>query len=64
VLEVMRAGKDYIAKDAPEHEDARAKYLRELLQAVNPVDVVDPVAPEESLAPRAVNQNKPKLTLR
>jgi hypothetical protein len=66
---MMQAGKDYIAKDEPEHENARFDHLRELIRVINAqsapaeVEASEPVEKEELPAPKLTNQSKPTLKL-
>jgi hypothetical protein len=65
-VEVMQAGKDYVAKGEPEYESPRALYLRELMKTIKaqsaPVEVDEP-AKIEAEPVKSTNQNKPTLKL-
>ena len=69
-MEMMQAGKDYIAKGDSEYESPRARYLRELLQSIKmqtrsdkPEEKAE-ITPEEPPAVKSTNQNKPTLKLK
>lgn len=63
---MMQAGKDYMAKGAPEYESPRALYLRELLKTIkaqSAPDEVEEPAKIETEPVKSTNQNKPTLKL-